>query len=121
MTTDTPEQSHSATASVSLCLACGARKPGPLVACLECNHLPSTLEDRIRHLLIEARELTLEEAAEVTAAIQDGQEVQFDEDSLLTMRAALGADRPDPHWALFYGLIVAVPLLAVVIWLIIGR
>ncbi len=106
---------------ISLCLACGSRKDAPLVACPDCKHLPTALDDRAMHLLVEARELTAEEAEALSEAIKAGVAPEFSQDSLLTMRAALEADRPDPHWALFYGLIVAVPLLAVVLWLLLGR
>lgn len=101
---------------ISLCLACGARKAGPTEACASCRHQPRTKDELARHLLVAARELTEEEAESISAAIREGREIEFSQDSLLTMRAALDANKPDPHWLLLWVSVLGIPALALLAW-----
>lgn len=103
-------------APISLCLACGARKTDPLGACGSCGHTPADRRDRAKHMLVVARELSEAEADAATAGIAAGEELEFGEDALLTMEAALQADRPDPHWWLLWSSVLGVPALAFLVW-----
>jgi len=104
------------TVPISICLACGGRKDDPVGTCGHCGHTPETKRDRAKHLLIRARELSESEAVAVSAGIAAGQELEFGADALLTMEAALAANKPDPHWLLLWCSVLGVPGIALLIW-----
>lgn len=68
--------------------------------------------------MIEASALDASALDAIANRIRAGGELEFSRDSILTMTAALKADKPDPHWWLFYGLIVAIGAILTLVWLV---
>lgn len=99
----------------ALCLKCGELKEKPLAACAACGHQPASNRDQAEHLLAASFEFDAGQLAAAQAHIKDGGSLEFAPDALSTTTAALKADKADPHWLLFWFVIVA-PATALVLW-----
>jgi hypothetical protein len=69
----------------AICLRCGARKAGALLACRECGYLPTGAEEQAKSILLGEHYLEPKVLEAATAAIQSGQGVRFPEEELRDM------------------------------------
>ena len=75
--------------TIAVCAECGAQKFGAFSSCEHCGFIPSSSSDRAKAVLLSDHHYGRDELGAISAAIQVGEKIEYDDESLTTYQRAL--------------------------------